>query len=126
MGLASGCGSGERNFDAEGFLEEINAQGGELELGPVLTTRDDGLDVHVIKFAGDLTDSQLHSPDSGSGTMIVMGDTEAAEQEFARCDSASALTCFRAANVVLRFEEMGAADRARIFGAVEAIASKGD
>ena len=35
------------------------------------------------------------------------------------------LTCFRAANVVLRFEGMAAADRARVSGAVSALASDG-
>jgi hypothetical protein len=124
--LTTGCGSGERTFDTEDFVEEINARGAQLELGPVLTTRSDGVEIHVLDFSGDSSDSQLHSPETGSATMLVMDDSAAAQAEFARCDSSATLTCFRAANVVLRFKEMSAADRARIFGAVEGIATPGD
>lgn len=124
--LTTACGSGERTFDTEGFLEEINAQGAQLELGPVLTTRSDGVDIHVLGFSGGSPDSQLHSSDTGSATMLVMDDSAAAQEEFDRCNSSATLTCFRAANVVLRFEEMSAADRARIVGAVEGIATPDD
>ena len=125
-GMAIGCGSQERTFDAEGFVDEIDAHGAQLELGPVLTTRADGIDVHVLRFSGGDTDSQLHSADTGTATMLVMEDSEAAREEFARCESAPTLTCFRAANVVLRFEEMDATDQARIVGAMEGIATPSD
>jgi len=54
--------------------------------------------------------------------MIVADDAGSAGDEFDRCDRSADLTCFRAANVVLRFEGMDAADRARISGAVSALA----
>ena len=54
--------------------------------------------------------------------MIVADDAGSAGDEFDRCDRSADLTCFRAANVVLRFEGMDAADRARISGAVSAFA----
>ena len=57
--------------------------------------------------------------------MIVAGDAGSAGDEFDHCEGAADLTCFRAANVVLRFEDMAAADRARVSGAVCARASDG-
>ena len=57
--------------------------------------------------------------------MIVASDADSAGAEFDHCETAADLTCFRAANVVLRFEGMDAADRARISGAVSALASDG-
>ena len=114
----SGCG-GERTFEPEEFVDEIDENGGELVLGEVLTTREDGVDIHVLRSSAE-EDTQL-SGQSGSATMLVLGDAGDAEDEFERCESAPVLTCFRVANVVLRFEDMDAADRARIVGAVEAM-----
>ena len=68
---------------------------------------------------------QLQSGRS-SGTLIVAADAGSAGAEFDRCEAAADLTCFRAANVVLRFEEMAAADRARVSGAVVRCASRTD
>jgi hypothetical protein len=75
----------------------------------------------VVRFSGDAESDQLHG-EGGDATMLVLDDAEAAGAEFARCETAPLLTCFRAANVVLRFEDMSAADRARIVGAVGALA----
>lgn len=123
--VASGCGSGERTFTPEEFVEAIDEQGGQLALGEVLTTRSDGVEVHVLRFSGDPEDTQLHDRGTGDATMIVLEDSGQAKDEFARCEAAPLLTCFRAANVVLRFEDMGAADRARVVGAVEGLDQDG-
>ena len=123
--LAIGCG-GEREFDAGGFIDAANAEGAELALGEQITTTPADEPVYSIRFAAPSGDPnpQLQSG-RGSGTMIVAGDAGSAGEEYDRCEGAADLTCFRAANIVLRFEAMAAADRARVSGAVSALASDG-
>lgn len=121
---AVGCG--EKHYSASGFIEAANEQGAELDLGERLATNPAGEEVYPITTAapGGKPNPQLEG--SGSkGTMIVADDAGSAGDEFDRCDRSADLTCFRAANVVLRFEGMDAADRARISGAVSAFASDG-
>jgi hypothetical protein len=123
--LAIGCG-GEREFDAGGFIDAANAKGAELALGEQITTTPADEPVYSVRFAaaGDDPNPQLQSGRS-SGTMIVAADAGSAGDEFDHCESSADLTCFRAANVVLRFEGMAASDRARVSGAVSALASDG-
>ena len=124
--LATGCG-GEREFDAGEFVDAANAEGAELARGEQITTTPAGEPVYSIRFAapaGGEPNPQLQSGRS-SGTMIVAGDAAGAGSEYDHCESSADLTCFRAANVVLRFEGMAAADRARVSGAVSALASDG-
>jgi hypothetical protein len=122
---AAGCG--EREFTAQEFVDSANEQGAELALGDQITTTESDEPVIRISFApppGTDPNPQLQAGD-GSGTMIVASDAESAGAEFDHCETAADLTCFRAANVVLRFEGMAAADRARVSGAVSALASEG-
>jgi hypothetical protein len=124
--LAVGCG-GEREFDAGELIDAANAEGAELALGEQITTTPAGEPVYSIRFAapaGGDPNPQLQSGRS-SGTMIVAGDAGSAGEEYDHCESSADLTCFRAANVVLRFEAMAAADRARVSGALSALASDG-
>jgi hypothetical protein len=122
---ASGCG--EREFTAQEFVDAANGHDAELELGDQLTTTESGEPVLKISSSappGSDPNPQLQAGTS-SGTMIVAADVDSAGAEFDRCEAAADLTCFRAANVVLRFEEMEGADRARITGAVTALQSDG-
>ncbi|MFN8114125.1 MAG: hypothetical protein U0R51_13125 [Solirubrobacterales bacterium] len=124
--LAFGCG-GEKDFSADEFVDSANAEGAELALGEQITTTPADEPVYSVRFAapaGDDPNPQLQSGDS-SGTMVVAGDATSAGDEFDHCESSADLTCFRAANVVLRFEGMAASDRARVSGAVSALASDG-
>ena len=122
------CG-GEREFSPEEFVEEINGAGAALALGPVLTENEEGLPVHSVSFTEaaptpsgtDGSEADIH----GSATMIAYEDADAARAEFARCETAPILTCFRVANVVLRFEGLAAEDRARLVVAVESLQSEG-
>ena len=119
------AGCGEKHFSASGFIDAANEQGAELDLGERLATNPAGEDVYPITTApGGKPNPQLEGRGS-KGTMIVADDAGSAGDEFDRCDRSADLTCFRAANVVLRFEGMDAADRARISGAVSALASDG-
>jgi hypothetical protein len=88
----AGCGSGGREFDAQEFVEEVNAHGAELELGRQLDSAN-----------GDARLYEVNLGDGGGGTLTVLDSEEDAEAEHARCDR-SGLFCYRAANVVLLFE----------------------
>jgi hypothetical protein len=120
------AGCGEKHFSASGFIDAANEQGAELDLGERLATNPAGEEVYPITTAASGGEPNPQLEGSGSkGTMIVADDAGSAGDEFDRCDQSADLTCFRAANVVLRFEGMDAADRARISGAVSALASDG-
>jgi hypothetical protein len=124
LGLAA-CG-GERTFTAPEFVDEMNDNGAALALGPVLTTNPDGVDIYSISLTEISTG--VGSPPKpvpagapGSGSMLILDDAEGARAEFARCEQSPELTCFRAANAVLRFQALQGGDQARIVTAIQAI-----
>jgi hypothetical protein len=118
------CG-GEKEFTPEEFVEAMNDNGATLTLGEVLTTNPDGIDVHQVAFAetapsatgaGSNTEGE-----NGNATLLVFDGADEAEEEFGRCEGAPSLTCFRAANAVLRVENLQPSDRARITTAIEGV-----
>lgn len=118
--LLAGCSS-ERNFDAAGVIAELEETGTYLELGEPFQSSDESAEVHSVSFvsgAGPL-DGDAH----GSGAVVVLGDREAAESEFARCDSALSFVCFRIANVVLRFSNISTAEERGITESLRQIAN---
>ena len=121
----SACG-GERTFNAREFIDEMNDHGAALALGPVLTTNPDGVDIYSISLT-ELSTGVGSAPQAvpegvpGSGSMLILDDADGARSEFARCEQSPELTCFRAANVVLRFQALEGGDQARIVTAIEAI-----
>lgn len=120
--LIAGCG--ERVFTEEEFIEAINAEGAALKIGEVITTNQDGIDVRAVALTeNEVSPTGAEGKPSGSGAIVVLEDSGAAEDELERCESAPAFTCFRAANVVLRFDELLPEDRARITAAFQALAS---
>lgn len=123
--LVTGCG--EKQFSAAGFVAAANEQGAELALGEQISSTGAGEPIMAVRFAaaaGSDPNPQLHTG-HGSGSLIVAADADSAGAEFDRCEGSAGLTCFRAANIVLEFEGMDAADRARVSGAVAALASQG-
>lgn len=101
------CG-GDRTFEAQEFIDEANAQGAGLELGEELSSS--GTDTEVFSVALASSATQV----SGGGSLAVAEDAEGGEAEFARCESAATLVCYRAANVVLRLEEVSPEQRAQL------------
>lgn len=125
-GLLAGCG-GERTFDAEEFVEAINEEGAFVTLGPILTTSPDGVEIRSVALTEAAPSPTRPAPageEGGSGAVLVLQSAEAAETELARCESALSLTCYRAANVVLRFEDLPPPEQGRIAGALQAIATE--
>lgn len=119
------CGDDERQFTAESFIDAMNDNGAALALGPVLTTSPDGIDVNVVEFTGtapSATGEEAGTEEAnGSATLLLFDGSGAAMDEFDRCNVAPALTCFRAANAVLRVEELQPSDQARITTAIEGV-----
>ena len=119
------CGGGEKQFTPDSFVAEVNEAGAGLELGSMLTTSSQGVDVYVVAFAAAAPDSPTgEDPErelTSSGTLLAMENEEVAREEFERCSGAPDLTCFRAANAVLRFEELDPADQARLVTALEEV-----
>jgi hypothetical protein len=128
--LLAGCG-GERSFDAESVVEELNAAGAGLELGGTLTTTEDGTEVRILSLSeptggdGDHAEepesAEEHGHDHGAGALTILDDSERGVEEYERCETAPAFVCFRAANAVLRFTAMTPEEQARISSAVAAL-----
>lgn len=120
---AAGCGS-EREFDEASATEALNEAGADLVLGEPLPVSTEGVEIHAVSLdhegEGPAGDAHAH----GDGALIVLGDSAAAEEEFARCQSAVDFTCFRAANVVLRFTGMSPVDQQHLSDSVSAIATE--
>jgi hypothetical protein len=125
--FAAACG-GERSFEPEEFVDQANAEGASLVLGEQLTTIEEGVDVFAISFAEEKGHEREQEPDGQShsgGSMIVTSDSEAATEEFQRCETAVTLTCYRAANVVLYFDvEPSDEQVAKVDAAIRALASE--
>ena len=85
-----GCG-GERTFEADELVDELNDDGAGLELGATLSSSQE-LELFAVSFAGD------------AGTLAIAEDADAAVAEYERCEDAATLTCYRVANAALYFE----------------------
>lgn len=114
-----GCGSDEREFDAETVVAELNDAGAELALGAPLVSADEDVEVRVVEL-GDPDDPLATG---GTGSLVIVDDSEAGRAEFVRCDSSVSLICFRAANAVLRFEQITPEEQQRVAAAITALQS---
>jgi hypothetical protein len=137
-GLAS-CG--ERSFEAEEFVEEVNANGGALELGEPLPSTEPDTDVYALRpaegaspaVAEEERAAEEHTAEEpaveehghehvGGGSLTVVEDAEAALAKYRTCERAVTLICYRAANVVMTFEGLTTEQRSRLDSAVRALA----
>jgi hypothetical protein len=129
--LLAACGGDEealdrQQFDAEEFVEAINEEGAEVELGDELESQQEGTQVFAFEFedhAGEhREDGDDHGHGSG-GSIVVTSDDEAGVAEYQRCESAVTLLCYRVSNVVMFFEdEAPDEDIARIGAAITSFA----
>ena len=95
------CGSGERTFSAQEFVDAANANGAGLTLGGEQA----GAQIYALRVEAEPASGRAPAlgQEAGSGSLRVEESSDAAEDEYARCDRAG-LFCYRAANVVLVFE----------------------
>lgn len=115
--LALGCG-GERSFEAEELVSALNEHGAGLELGEPLGSQGPAREIHAVGLASSATQVR------GGGSLAVTGDVAEAEAEYERCESAASLICYRAANAVLRLEEVSPEQQARLAEAFNALDSE--
>ncbi len=122
--------SGEHEFTAQDFIEEMNDNGAALALGSALTKNPDGADIYTVSLTEFAPSAVGQAPPPtdvhGAATLLIAADSDAGRDEFDRCEQAPILTCFRAGNAVLRVEDLPPADQARITTAVESLATNGD
>jgi hypothetical protein len=111
---AAACGSSERTYTAEEVVQELNARGASLELGQPLSTDDPDAELYAVEMeAGEEHSGEARPQDAkgelghehSGGSLKVTESSDRAEEEFQRCEKAVTLLCYRAANVVLLFEQ---------------------
>jgi hypothetical protein len=113
-GLAiAACGSSEPTFTAQEFVDELEARGATLELGQELSTDDPDAELYAVEIresagheaAEERAAEEEHGHTHSGGSLRVTESESAAEDELQRCEGAVTLLCYRAANVVLVFEQ---------------------
>jgi hypothetical protein len=100
-----GCGE-DKKFDAQGFVEDVNAEGVKLQLGEPLITSDEGQEVYAIELE-PLTDLPDEARPHSEGSLSVFDEDSAAEAEIETCRASADLLCYRASNVVVVLEGGG-------------------
>jgi hypothetical protein len=122
--VLGGCGDDERTFEADEFVDAINAEGAGLRLGEGLSSGQEGIELFQVLFAEDDGHADEEGHAHTGGTLALADDAEAARAEFERCDAAVTLTCYRAANAVVYFEgEPTDPEIARVDAAIRSLAS---
>jgi hypothetical protein len=128
--LLAGCGgANERQLSAREFIAEMNRNGAALKLGPALPEGEDGAEVSrvtISQTAPTPTGEGSKPRPSGSATIVVLSDAEAAMDEYDSCQGEPSLSYYRAANVVLRIEDLQPTDRALLTSAISGLATDGD
>ena len=122
-----GCGGDEAAFSAEEFVVQANEHGASLALGRELQSTREGVELHSVEIEGPGAGgaAQLEAGGHAGATLTVTESEEAGEAEHERCERAASLLCYRAANVVLFFEDaLRRGDQDRIAQALRMMASE--
>jgi hypothetical protein len=121
--IAAGCGGGQE-FSAEEFVEEANSHGAGLELGAPLDSIREGAELYEVTVEPAEGAEPTLGEQHGGGTITVTDDAAEAEAEYARCEKTVSLFCYRAANIVLFFDEEASPDTlGRVAQALKAMQS---
>ncbi len=125
LAIATGCG-GERTLDAQEFVEAANNAGAGILLGPALNSVRDDIELYELRFPGNSATGGGRGVEDehGGGSIAVAADADAATAEFARCEEAVTLICYRAANVAVLLEGVDISEQARIDAAIRKLASE--
>ena len=115
--------SQEETLSASEFVDRVNEQGVEVQLGeqlhsaeanelydlelaPLPGLPEQAADEHVDEKGRETGGEHEHGPGAG-GTLYVFDDADAATDQVNACRVSAGLVCYRAANVVVLFEEGG-------------------
>jgi hypothetical protein len=118
--LIAGCGD-ERTFTAEEFIEKVNAEGVEIELGEELSTSEPGAELRSVELEPLPGAPPVPGEGHAGGSLAVYDEMGAAEQRFVTCEEAADLLCYRAANVVVILEG-GGIEAQRLGAAIQRLA----
>jgi hypothetical protein len=106
----TGCGGGP-TFTAAEFVDRINDEGVAVRLGQQLPSSGGAEHIYIL-ILPPLPGEPPPAPGTeggpgANGSLYVYDDTDSAEDELTACRDSGGLLCFRAANVVVLFEEAG-------------------
>ena len=124
----AGCGSSEKTFTAAEFVDQVNEQGVSLELGRQLPAGSDADAVYAVTLPS-LPGEPRAADEEGSGrgpngTLYVYGDPGGAGDRLDACRASGGLLCFRAANIVVVFDQdVGAISSQRLGVAIQRLSS---
>lgn len=117
--LLVGCG-GDRELSAEEMVVEFNTNSrsdASLTLG-------EGL-IATEAAAGEVFVLELTVPGEFSteaqGSLVVLDNSDEALVEFNRCESSVSFVCYRASNIVLRFEDLDPTGQSVVARTLQAI-----
>ena len=123
----AGCGS-EKTFTASEFVDQVTEQGVSLELGRQLPAGSDADAVYAVtlpRLPGEPRASGEEGSGGGpNGTLYVYGDPGGAGDRLDACRASAGLLCFRAANIVVVFDQdVGAISAQRLGVAIQRLGS---
>lgn len=99
------CG-GDKTFTAEEFIEEVNAEGVNLQLGDPLVTSEEDKELYEVELES-LAALPGEKAGHAGGSLSVYEEAGDADQEMETCAAAADLLCYRASNVVVVLEGGG-------------------
>ena len=106
-GSLGACG-GERVFSAEEFVQEVHAEGVQLNLGQELATTEGGVtELHAVELEPLVGAPAVPGEGPPSGSLAVYEDTAGAGDRLEECRNAVDLQCYQAANVVVILDQGG-------------------
>jgi hypothetical protein len=120
LACAAFAGCGERKFEDEELIDELNAAGAGLLLGESLPATSDDVAVTTVSFMSPAA----HDPgphEHAAGAVAISADEDAAVEAFDQCQAAVDFTCFRAGNAVIRFTGITPDEQARLTAALQSL-----
>lgn len=105
---AAGCGS-EKTFTASEFVDQVNRQEVLLRQGRQIPAGGGAEQVYAVTLPR-LPGEPRPAPEEGNGrgpngSLYVYGDVGGADEKLDACRNSGGLICFRAANVVVVFDQ---------------------
>jgi hypothetical protein len=108
----AGC-SDERTFGAQEFVDEVRAEGVELQLGEPLISEDESKEIYAVELEplsgaespGKGEKGQGH--EHGGGSLTVHDEIGDADTAMETCRASADLLCYQAANVVVVLQSGG-------------------
>jgi hypothetical protein len=108
LGGSLGACGGERKFTAQEFVEEVGAEGVQINLGEDLTTTETGVtELRAVELEPLVGAPPVPGEGPASGSLAVYEDTDGASDRLGECRDSADLLCYQAANVVVILDQGG-------------------